>query len=221
MVKKTILATLGFLAFSPVAAMAAGDPTILIDLGGDSPAFTTGFGNVQPVSATNCDGFGNCDYDFFNDTGLITELKFEMDINAGLNPALVADNFPCAGASHDPALFFGNCTVTYNQSSGHLTFDFLATEPPDGDETPPNVDANEPFEDEGIPTGQHFVIHLQGWAANLTDTVDHTNTPIYSGTPTFTNSFVAMPEPAAPLLLGLDLLFVSGIVAVIRRKKAR
>jgi hypothetical protein len=55
----------------------------------------------------------------------------------------------------------------------------------------------------------------------LTDTVDHTNTPIYSGTPTFTNSFVAMPEPAAPLLLGLDLLFVSGIVAVIRRKKAR
>jgi hypothetical protein len=75
---------------------------------------------------------------------LITELSFQ--VNAGLGKQ--ASDFNCIAFS-----FFVCSTPIYNSTTGIVTFDFNAVNPPDGDEGPFDTD-NEggPEELEGLPT---------------------------------------------------------------------
>ena len=185
------------------AAMADGvlqDPEILIDSGCCSIPLSTGINTVQPTGA------GTVTYDFFNDTAnIVTSFRFQTMINTGLS-ATAAGSFTCA----DPGGFFLGCIPSYNSMTGNLLYTFSGVNPSDGDE---NGGDTEVGEQEGIPSGGHFIITLNGWTPNAMSNGE----TLYRNLPTLDNTFTTTPEPSSALILGGGLL----LFVMLRRRTAR
>ena len=197
MLREAVFAVLGFAIALPGVALAAGDPTILIDAGDPDPLLLS-----QDLNQVQPNGTDPLTFDFLNDTGgIVTSFTFTTHINPGLNTVPTSFQFTPSG-------YFLTGAVEYNpiDPNGTLTFKFFGVNPPDNDEfTPGDDEANEK---EGIPLNGTFHITLQGWVSGA---CSGGNDPcfgeqLYSGLPTFQNSFTATPEPSAWMLLGTAIL---------------
>ena len=258
MTKRLIIAC-GFLAAVPFAASASRliscsscDPTpvVLTSLG-------TGALDV-PLNSSSSDQ----EFEFENDTnGIITSLEFDATIDANLtssnttivyntanpngevtsgptsgNPILTL--FSCAqtltAGGGAAAGFFQNCTVTYNTTTGALSYLFAGTGPPpskggdfnrgdwQGDEAgipscPAGLAATECDTNGSDPNNDFdrglFTIGFEGFQAGSPAAADYTNP---SGPLSVTGSYTAVtPEPSYVHLLvsGLFLLWF------VRRRK--
>jgi len=185
------------------------DPGILVEDGDPTPmSITTDLGLVQP------NGQGMVTFDFINDSnGIVDELEFMVTINTGLSQSLINDAF---SISQGGGLgYFKNDTISYNSTTGVLTYLFSGVDPSDNDEFCPNPDP-EVNEQEGIPPCGVFHITLSGWV----DDANFMGTQLYSGTPTFTNSFADSPEPSTIAFSGFGLLILAAVVERRRRKAA-
>jgi len=170
---------------------------------------TTDLGNVQP------NGQGLVTFDFINDSnGIVDELEFMVTINMGLSQSVINNAF---SISQGGGLgYFKNDTISYNSTTGVLTYLFSGVDPSDNDEFCPNPDP-EANEQEGIPECGVFHITLSGWVNDA----NFMGTQLYSGTPTFTNSFAdSSPEPSTIAFSGLGLLILAAVVERRRRKAA-
>jgi hypothetical protein len=181
-------------AMAPVLG-ASGDPNVVIDSGDPNPlSLVHDLANVQP------DGTSPLTFDFLNDSGgIVIDFRFQTTINTRLSPG-DAGSFTCTTG------YFLNCTISYSSSTGILIYHAYGVNPPDGDEVYP--EDTEQGEHEGIPIGAPFHITLTGWVSDATAS---NGDELYSGLPTFTNSFVAAPEPTGLMLLGTALLLAAGV----------
>ena len=193
------------------------DPGIILD--GTDPDFTElgGITNgLNGVQATSPD----ITYGLENDTGIIQSVTFAMIINTGLPNKAINNGFSCSQDSTGNGTdgYFLHCSVDYNKTTGALTFNFFGVKPPDDDELCPAQDC-EAHEQEGIPPGASFFVHLTGWVddASVDDPIQ-----LYNGAPpTFTNSFTASsPEPSGTVAAGVGLLLVAAFVEIRRRRLA-
>jgi len=207
-----MIAACGFFAAVGIAladTVDPGDPGIAV-IGGDPPPpmdITTDLGNIQP------NGNGNVSFDFVNNSGgIVDELKFTVTIDKGLSTSLVDRAF---SISQGGAGYFLHDTVSYSSTTGVLTYDFFGVNPPDGDEG--CHQDNEFNEQEGIPLCGVFHVTLTGWVNNAS----FDRTQLYSGLPTFTDSFADVaPEPSTVAFSGLGLLMLAVVVELRRRKAA-
>jgi hypothetical protein len=215
------------LLFVPGIATAIGIGVI----GGDPTAtafdVSTQLGVVQPTSS-NCDPTtGDCTFVFNNDTGaIINSLMFSVTIAPNLTdpPAsdndLVADNFTCSQNTVTSG-YFETCNVTYDASTGLLTYSFSGVTTADNDETCPDKDC-ELGEKEGIPPAApgypQFRIELTGW---LADATVNDPMPIFpNGLPTITGTFTTVPEPSTLFVLVVGMVLLLGAVELRRRRVA-
>jgi hypothetical protein len=189
---RKVLSTLGLLMALSTAALASTDPTIFIDSGDPLPLLlSTDLGQVQP------NGTDPLTFDFLNDTGaVVTSLLFQTTINAGLSTGASGSFTPCQSG------LFANCTVFYNPSNGALSYDAFGLNPLAGEN--------------GIAVNSAFHITLVGWTSNASANGEQ----LYSGLPTFNNSFTAAPEPSSFLLFG-SVLLIAGLIRRSRRSAPR
>ena len=245
MTKRLIIAC-GFLAALPFAASASRliscsscDPT---------PVVLTSLNGTGALDVTLANVADQV-FEYENDTSaVINSLEFDAAIQSGLtssnttivyntaNPnglvtsgpssSPILTNFQCGQLDSSGTLgFFQNCTVTYNTTTGDLSYLFAGTGLP----LPPN--ANKNFgdwhgEEAGIPSCPVgfapsqcydpsgldydrglFELDFQGFQAGSPASADYTNP---NSPPGFTGSYtVATPEPSFVLLLvsGLFLLW--------------
>ena len=234
---KTLLAILGFLVALPTVGLAgpliticgkrACDPSLLPIIN-PIPITPNSIQNVQPKGSS-----GETDYAFINLTGTILDnFAFDMTINKGLDETLgaptVAKTFTC----DQPSDYFLNCSVTYNDFTGLLVYQYSGVNPPDGDPLDTEVG-----QQEGIPSCPVlpgptkitypvataacealgglgiFTIAVEGWTSS--DSVG--GVQLYSGLPKFTNAF-NVPEPSAALILLTELLLLAGTLVVFGRR---
>jgi hypothetical protein len=238
-VTKRLFIACGFLAALPFAASASR----LISCSSCDPT---------PVVLFNLNGTGALDvlltsspdqaFSYENDTGaVINSLEFDALIATGLGDTTIVNGAVTSGAPAGSntiyqnftcdqiAGFFQNCTITYNSTTGDLSYLFAGIGPP----SPPNANIN--FGDwqgekAGIPAcpAQYASTPTQCYDPSGLDydrglfTLDFQNfntNPDYTNPnspPTFTGSYtVATPEPSFVLLLvsGLFLLWF------VRRRK--
>jgi hypothetical protein len=250
-VTKRLIIACGFLAALPFAASASKliscsscDPTPVVLTSLD------GTGALDVALANVADQV----FEYENDTSaIISSLEFDAAIESGLtssNTTIVYDtanpngevtsgqssspiltNFQCGQLDSSGTLgFFQSCTVTYNTTTGDLSYLFAGIGQPD----PPNSNIN--FgdwhgEEAGIPScpaqflpaqcdtpsGDDFdrglfELEFQGFQAGSAASADYINP---NAPPDFTGSYTITPEPSYVLLLvsGLFLLWF------IRRRK--
>jgi len=213
--KCLFLVAVCLLAVPAIAPATPLDPGIIID-STDPPAInlfgvTNGIGGVQPT------GDAAVVYQLEDNTGVINSITFDLQVNPGLaellTPAELAAAFTCGQGSGKG--YFLHCQVVYTDATGDLKYEFYGVKPPDGDEycTPQHCEVNE---QEGIPPGATFFVHLNGWVedASVNDPV-----PLYNGLPGFTDSFTT-PEPSTLGAAGIGLV-LAALVEARRRKKTK
>jgi len=191
------------------------DPGILVEDGDPTPmSITTDLGLVQP------NGQGMVTFDFINDSNaIVDQLEFMVDIEGGLSQSVINSAFSISQGVGNG--YFLHDTISYipvdpvHPTQGLLTYDFFGVNPSDGDESCPSPD-QEVNEQEGIPACGVFHITLTGWV----DNANFMGTQLYSGRPTFTNSFTNSPEPSTIASSGLGLLILAAVVERRRRKAA-
>ena len=193
------------------------DPGIILD--GTDPDFTelggitNGLNGVQATSP-------NITYGLEDNTGIVQSVTFDMIINPGLRQKDIRNGFSCNQDStgNGGKGYFLHCSIDYNANTGELSFNFFGVKPPDADERCPQRDC-EVNEQEGIPPGASFFVHLFGWVpdASVDDPVQ-----LYNGAPpTFTNTFTASsPEPSGTVAAAVGLLLVAAVVEIRRRRLA-
>jgi hypothetical protein len=199
------------------------DPGIIVD-SNDPPATDLG-GITNGLNGVQVTGDANVIYKLEDNTGIITSLTFTTLINPNLSQATISADFTCGQDSLNQGGlgYFLHCSVGYTPTNGldltHgvLTYSFFGVNPPEGapDELCPAQDC-EINEQEGIPTGGSFFIHLLGWIPDAPG-----SGPLYNGLPTFTNTFTATPEPSALPFLAGGLLLVAGIAKLRGRNRQR
>jgi len=201
-----LIAACGLFALAGVAMADTQDPGIAV-IDGDPPPpmdITTNLGNIQP------NGNGSVTFDFINNSGgIVDQLEFTVTIAKGLSQSLINSAF---SISQGGAGYFLHDTISYNSSTGVLSYDFYGIKPSDGDEgchQDPEIN-----EQEGIPLCGVFHVTLTGWVNNA----NFGGTPLYTGLPTFTNSFMDAPEPSTIAFSGLGLLMLAAVVERRRRK---
>lgn len=232
MLRRYLLIAVGCLIAVPNIAMASlgigvkgGDPTcgdgqtFDIDLTGASESVQSQ--DVQPdgFSGTTCFIVTN------NTSGIVNSLDFDMTINAGL---VTPDDLNVVGpggifsiSQIGGAGYFLHESLTYNNGSGNLNFDFFGVKPPDGDEScgfsysPKNCEINE---QEGIPPGGIFTIELTGWVSNysVSDPIQ-----VYGNLPNYSTSFTETPEPSTFFALAVGFLVIAAVVESRRRRSLR
>ncbi len=210
------------LAFSGTAMANMADPSIGV-LGGDPPCtqtFDINVTNINPsvqpqgISGTTCYIITN------NSGGIISSLDFGMTINTGLESI---DGLNVTGAGGifsiqqlDTSGYFKHTSLTYNDTTGDLGFEFFGVNKADGDEhCPGDCEINE---QEGIPPGGIFTLELTGWVSGLS-----VNDPVqvYPGLPDVTSTFTTTPEPSTWLVLMIGFLAIAGVVELRRRRASR
>jgi hypothetical protein len=115
-------------------------------------------------------GNANVIYKLEDNTGTITSLTFMTLINPNLPQASIKADFTCGQDSlgQGGLGYFLHCAVGYTPTNGlgltHgvLTYSFFGVEAPDPDELCPTQDC-EINEQEGLPAGGSFFVHLLGW----------------------------------------------------------
>jgi hypothetical protein len=189
-----------------VAMADSQDPGILVEGGDPMPMdITVDLGNVQP------NGQGMVTFDFINNSnGIVDDLEFMVTIAKGLSNSVIQSAF---SISQGGAGYFLNDTISYNSTTGVLKYQFDGVKPSDGDEMCPHPD-QEFNEQEGIPACGVFHITLTGWV----DNASFMGTQLYSGRPTFTNSFADAPEPSTIAFSGIGLLMLAAVIEFRRRK---
>jgi hypothetical protein len=183
----------------------------------------------QLSSDVQLNGNSDVQYEFLNLTGsLIDDLVFSTTIDENLSTTmLTADgDFTCDA----PDGYFLSCVVSYDPSTGLLTYDYFGVNPPNYQDLPGVVIYEDivggGFGNTGIPELGLFTVDLSGWTSNLTDPV--TGTPLYSNLPGLSSSYntsdaippgsIALPEPSAPLILLTELLLLAGAIALFGRR---
>jgi hypothetical protein len=199
------------------------DPGIIVD-SNDPPATDLG-GITNGLNGVQVTGDANVIYKLEDNTGIITSLTFTTLINPNLSQATINADFTCGQDSLNQGGlgYFLHCSVGYTPTNGldltHgvLTYSFFGVNPPEGspDELCPAQDC-EINEQEGIPTGGSFFIHLLGWIPDAPG-----SGPLYNGLPTFSSTFTATPEPSALPFLAGGLLLVAGIAKLRGRNRQR
>ena len=177
--------------------------------------------DIQP------NGTDDVQYEFVNLTGsLIDDLVFSTYIDKQLSTTMLTDDgdFTCAA----PDGYFLNCLVSYNPTSGLLTYDYFGTNPPNSQDLPGVVIYEDVigggFGNTGIPELGVFTVDLNGWTTGLTDN----GTQLYSTLPTFMSGYnvsdsipngsIALPEPSAALILLTEILLLGGALALFGRR---
>jgi len=222
-VTKRLIIACGFLAALPFAASASRliscsscDPTVVV------LTSLNGTGALD-VALDSTDALQ--EFEFENDTGaVINSLEFDATIQSGLNVSNVLANFQCAqlDVNNNPVPgFFQSCTVTYNTTTGELSYLFAGTGPPNGPNfninfgdwqneqagipscpagEPPSYCNGGPDTDRGL-----FALEFAGFQAGSPASADYTdpNSP-----PSFMGSYTAIPEPSYVLLLVSGLFFL-------------
>ena len=207
-----LLVAIGLLPLPAILQAKPIDPGIIVD-STDPPAInlfgvTNGINGVQPT------GDAAVVYQLEDNTGIIQSLTFDLTINTGLPQKDIRNGFSCGQNGRG---YFLHCTITYDPNTGDLKYMFFGVRPPEGDELCPQKDC-EVNEQEGIPPGGTFFVHLNGWVSDAT--VGDPDT-LYSGLPEFSNSFVATPEPSALWVVGIALLLLASVVELRRRRNTR
>jgi len=204
----TALFLLGCL--SAYADSTPSDPQIIIDTGGDPYSLSTQINVVQPSGADPLT------FSFVNDlSGIVDSLTFNTTIASGLS-STDSGLFSCPTAAQNG--YFLSCQVNYDMTTGALQYQFSGVNPADGDENFPVDHDNEFGQKEGIPIGGDFSITLAGWTR---DNTAPDGVSLYSGLPTFDNSFTVTPEPSLVLLVAAQCLFLVVIAGFVRRKAKR
>jgi hypothetical protein len=193
-------------AMAGMAMADSQDPGILVEDGDPTPMpITVDLGLVQP------NGQGMVTFDFINDSGgIVDELEFMVQIAKSLPNSVIQNAF---SISQGGAGYFKNDTISYDPTTGVLTYLFDGVNPSDHDEMCPTPD-QEINEQEGIPACGVFHVTLTGWV----DSAMFGNTTLYNGRPTFTASFMDSPEPSTIAFSGLGLLLLGAVVERRRRK---
>jgi hypothetical protein len=212
-----LLALCGLVAALPSGAFAAKIivcstcdplPVILTETNG-------ALGDVQPGAA---DSNGDLTVEYLNLTGsIIDDLVFSTQITAGLSLTQMEtnDDFSCVA----PDGFFLACSVSYDTTTGQLTYAYYEVNPPNQNDLPGAVIfedlTGQGSGDTGIPNLGLFEIQLAGWTPNLVEG----GTQLYSGTPQFNNNFnVPVPETSAVLILLTELSLLAGVLYLFRRR---
>jgi hypothetical protein len=218
------------LAFSAISV--AQDPRILICGSSCDPPTVIPIYNEASIQALQPNGSGQVDDTFVNLTGtIIDNFAFDMTVNTGLVESLasVHETVQQAFTCGDLLGFFMNCTVTYNDATGNLLYQYSGVNPPETGLAGilDSVD-NEVNEQEGIPpctlgylvceyleNGRGiFTIELDGW----TSSASFDGVSLYKGNaPVFTNSF-NVPEPSAVLIFLTEMLLFVAVLAIFGRR---
>jgi hypothetical protein len=215
-----ILLVCSLAAALPIAASAA--KIILCSTCDPLPIPITPTNNaLDQVQASSTTG-GDLSLEFVNLTGVIMDnLVFGTTIDTGLSTQMLESDgdFTCQA----PNSYFLSCMVTYDPTTGALTYDYYGVNPPSFLDLPGVVILEDVigagFGDTGIPNLGVFTVQMSGWNADLTDPV--TGQQLY-GTPgnpfpTFQNGY-NVPEASTALILLSELSLLAVGLAVFGRK---
>jgi hypothetical protein len=233
-VRKHLLIAAASLLALPGIASAIGVGVI----GGDPPGLvTTDLGEVQatgvePCPSPNTDPSDFC-YVFNNNTGgIITSLSFSADIamnlptgSDGLPTNNGVDVFACTQVGQFVEGYFLGCNITYDSTTGALTFLFSGVNPPQGAEVCPSgncAPSQRGIPPDTIPTDPEFTIELLAWTGDATAQMGPDSPPVdvFIGgvVPVLTNTFTATPEPSTLAFLAIAFLLTAGAAQLRRRK---